>query len=82
MLSKLEVEERFMRRSDSIAKRRDFFQILREHKLYYKKQICTLHRKSERSSKCNEYKKVLEVGVLALKVKGEIFVPFGRTTAV
>ena len=82
MLSKVQVEERFMKRSELIHKKKDFLQILREHELYDKEQICTLHRKSKRSAKCSMCKNVLEVGVLAMKVIGAISVPFGKTTAV
>ena len=82
MLSKVQVEERFMKRSELIHKKKDFLQILREHELYDKEQICTLHRKSKRSAKCSGCKNVLEVGVLAVKVIGAISVPFGKTTAV
>ena len=82
MLSKLQVEERFMKRSESILKKKDFLQILREHELYDKEQICTLHRKSKRSTKCSGCKNILEVAVLAVKVNGAISVPFGKATAV
>ena len=82
MLSKVQVEERFMKRSELIHKKKDFLQILREHELYDKDQIFTLHRKSKRSAKRSGCKDVLEVGVLALKVIGAIFVSFGKTTAV
>ena len=82
MLSKLQMEERFMKRSESIPKKKDFLQILREHELYDKEQICTLHRKSERGAKCSGCKNVLEVGVLAVKVSGTTSVPFGKRTAV
>ena len=33
-------------------------QILREHELYDKEQICTLHRKSKRSAKCSGCKNI------------------------
>ena len=82
MLSKVQVEERFMKRSELIHKKKDFLQILREHELYDKEQICTLHRKSKRSAKCSGCKNVLEVGVLTVKVIVAISVPFGKTTAV
>ena len=82
MLSKVQVEERFMKRGELIHKMKDFLQILREHELYDKKQICILHRKSKRSEKCSGCENVLEVGVLTVKVIGVISVPFGKTTAV
>ena len=82
MLSKVQVEERFMKRSELIHKKKDFLQILREHELYDKDQIFTLHRKSKRSAKRSGCKDVLEVGVLALKVIGAISASFGKTTAV
>ena len=81
MLSKVQVEERFMKHSESIPRKKDLLQILREHELYDKEQFCTLHRKSKRSAKCSGCKNVLEVGVLAVKVIGAISVPFGKTTA-
>ena len=70
MLSKLQVEERFMKRSESMPKKKDFFQILGEHELYDKEHICTLHRKTKRSTKCSGCKNVLEVGVMAVNVDG------------
>ena len=82
MLSKVQVEERFMKRSELIHKKKDFLQILREHELYDKEQIFTLHRKSKRSAKCSWCKNVLKVGVLTVKVIGAISVPFGKTTTV
>ena len=82
MLSKVQVEERFMKRSELIHKKKDFLQILREHELYDKEHICTLHWKSKRSAKCSGWKNVLGVGVLTVKVIGAISAPFGKTTAV
>ena len=82
MLSKVQVEERFRKRSELIHKKKDFLHILRGHELYDKQQICALHRKSKRSAKCSGCKNVFEVGVLAVKVVGAISVPFGKTTAV
>ena len=82
MLSKVQVEERFMKRCELIHKKKDFLQILSMHELCDKEQICTLHRKSTRSAKCSGCKNVLEVGMLAVKVIGAISVPFGKTTAV
>ena len=82
MLSKLRVEERFMKRSESILKKKDFLQILREHELYGKEQICTLHWKSKRSAKCSGCKNVLKVGALAVKVNGAISARSGKATAV
>ena len=84
MLSKLQMKERFMKRSDSItpSKKTFFLQILRGHEVYDKEQICTLYRKSKRSKKCNGCKSVLEVGVLAVKFNGVISVPFCKTTSV
>ena len=46
MLSKVQMEERFLKRGELIHKKKDFLQILREHELYDKEHICTLHRKS------------------------------------
>ena len=43
MLSKLQMEERFMKRSDSISKKGNFLQILRGHEFYNKGEICTLY---------------------------------------
>ena len=45
MLSKVQVEERFMKHSESIPRKKDFLQILRERELYDKEQICKLHQK-------------------------------------
>ena len=82
MLSKLQVEERVMKRSELIHKKKDFLLILREHELYDKEQICTLHRKSKKSAKCSGCKNVLEVGVLAVKVIVAISALFDKTIAV
>ena len=76
------MEERFMKRSELIHKKKDLLQILREDELYDKEQICTLHRKSKRSAKCSGCKKVLEVRVLAVKVISAVSAPFGKTTTV
>ena len=76
------MEDRFMKRSELIHKKKDLLQILREDELYDKEQICTLHRKSKRSAKCSGCKKVLEVRVLAVKAISAVSVPFGKATAV
>ena len=82
MLSKVQVDEGFMKCSELIRKKKDFLQILREHELDDKDQICSLHQKSKRSSKCSGCKNVLEDEVLAAKVISAISVPFGKTTYV
>lgn len=51
MLRKVQVEERFIKCSESIPKKKDFIQILREHELYDKEQICTLIRSQKEEQK-------------------------------
>ena len=67
MLSKLQTEERFMKRSDSIPRNKNFLQILKGHEVYDKEQICMLYQKTKKSAKCSWCKNVLEVGALAVK---------------
>ena len=45
MVSKVQVEERFMNWSELIHKKKDFLQIFREQELCDREQICALHRK-------------------------------------
>ena len=72
------MEERFMKHSKPVPKKKDFLQILREYELYDKDHIYTHHRNSKRNAKYSGYKNLFEVSVLAVKVKDAISVLFGK----